>query len=98
MALSRLHVAVDHLAVLRPIGSARGRRPVPSTQTIRWSGSTSSKVMPTRSARRIPVSTNSRMMALSRRLVKSRPSQVLSSRVRCSARTAPTGCSGSRGV
>jgi hypothetical protein len=42
--------------------------------------------MPTHSARRIPVSTSSRMTAVSRRLVKSRPSQVLSSRVRCSGR------------
>jgi hypothetical protein len=48
--------------------------------------------MPTHSARRIPVSTSSRMTAMSRRLVKARPSQVLSSRVSCSARTTPTGC------
>jgi hypothetical protein len=80
-------------AVLRPIGSARGRRPLPSTQTMRWSRSMSSRVMPTHSARRMPVSTSSRMTAVSRRLVKSRPSQVLSSRARCSGRTASTGCS-----
>jgi hypothetical protein len=36
-------------------------------------------------------------MAVSRRLVKSRPSQIFGSRVRCSGRTASTGCSGSCG-
>jgi hypothetical protein len=56
--------AVERLAVLRPMGSARGRRPLPSTQTIRLSRSTSSRVMPAHSAQRIPVSISSRMMAL----------------------------------
>jgi hypothetical protein len=37
------------------------------------------------------------MIAVSRRLVKSRPSQVLSGRVRCSARITATGCSGQLG-
>src|SRR5215211_6829687 len=97
MLLAYPQIAVQGLSGL----AAKRERPRSVTLAehphIRWSSSTSSTVMPTHSARRMPVSTSSRMMTVSRRLVKSRPSQVLRRRTSCSARMTPTGRSGRLG-
>ena len=63
-------------AVLRPNGTARGRRPLPRTMTT-WSSRSRSpgSMIPAASATRTPVSRNSRRIAASCRSVKSRPSQ-----------------------
>jgi hypothetical protein len=71
-----------------------GGGPCPAPHTIRWSRSTSSRVVSAHSARRMPVSARRRMTALSRRLVKARPSHVVRSRAMCSDPTTdyqPTG-------